>query len=130
LPPTAPYHPPSIEAAEFFDSNRPHTPSPYLPSQIYASDAGQASQSSGGGESTISEVMQVIKSHPRKYRKCVLLSPLTSLEKKKPKVTDKSSERTVTFSIRIGMEQGKGGLLNFFNKLATEDDKRMTVALW
>jgi hypothetical protein len=28
------------------------------------------------------------------------------------------------------MEQGKGGLLNFFNKLATEDDKKMTVALW
>jgi hypothetical protein len=28
------------------------------------------------------------------------------------------------------MEQGQGGLLKFFNKLATEDDKKMTVALW
>jgi hypothetical protein len=66
--------------------------------------------------------MSKIKSR-RKFQKRILSTPPTSPEKKKPKVAEKSS-------IRAAMEEGKGSLFKFFNKLATEDDKKMTLALW
>jgi hypothetical protein len=75
-------------------------------------------------------MMQIIKKRPRKLRKRVLPTPPTSPEKKKAKVIDQSTERTFASSIRTGMKQGKGGLFKFFGKLATEEDNRVTVALW
>lgn len=131
LPPPPRTASPSSEAEVSSDFGRPRTPSPYMSPHSFDPDAGRgASQSSGDDESSIAEMMQIIKNRPKKLRKRVLSTPPTSPEKKKAKVIDQSTERTFASSIRTGMEQGKGGLFKFFRKLATEEDKRVTVALW
>ncbi|KAF8146702.1 hypothetical protein K438DRAFT_502149 [Mycena galopus ATCC 62051] len=74
--------------------------------------------------------MSKIKSRRKKPQKRILSTPPTSPEKKRPKVSEKSEARKVASSIRMGTEQGKGGLFKFFKTLATEEDKKMSVALW
>lgn len=108
------------------------TPSPHASLNFSDSDVARTSSPQpNSDESSISEVMAKIKQRPRrKLQKRILSSPPTSPEKKKAKLAGKSDEGTLASSIRTGMEQEKGGLLRFFNKLATEEDKKMTIALW
>ncbi|KAJ7687531.1 hypothetical protein B0H17DRAFT_1300752 [Mycena rosella] len=126
-----------------FDTPAPRTPSPLLPTEAFdrtlspsesigkSSDSGHSSDRPGSsGGSMFDLVTSLMHRRRRKPQKRVLSTPPTSPEKKKPEISQKINEtgRAVISSIRSGMENTR--IFKYFNKLATNDDKKRMRTAW